>query len=256
MRKLFYAACLLISVVTFSCKPDEPEKPNPENGNLKIMMDVTAGGKAFLPDSLYRTADGQEYTVELLKFYLSNIALVKDDGSTVNVKDIVLVDLEDNLKEPFDPNAVGTTFTYAVPAAKYNAVKFGIGVPKSMNVSSNDYPNEHPLSVYRGTDWSWAGYRFIMLQGKARNGNTGNLSPFEYHIAEDTFYQNLQFDKNIEITANNTQALVIHLDIDKIFRPADASQKIDPVSENLTHTTDNTNLAWKVDRNFMKAISL
>lgn len=247
-------ALLLIT----SCKEDKKPEPSTK-ANVNFKVNVNAGGEAFVNNKTYSTADGLQYSFELVKFYLSDIKLVKDDGSKVDLKELVFVDMDDPIGEPYDRNSIGTNFTFETQAGNYNALELGVGVPKRINQVSNDYPNEHPLSVYRGTDWSWAGYRLLMLEGLANKTGTSEKTTFDYHIAADTFYQYIKLDKAINISAGSTQEIVLNVDLEKVFQPASTSSQIDPVKEFNTHSEgseEKINLAWKVIRNFSKAISL
>ncbi|RYD69423.1 MAG: hypothetical protein EOP53_27175, partial [Sphingobacteriales bacterium] len=210
MRTIFLTTIALTVFLLSGCKDKDPEPTG--NGKLRLKMDVNVAGSPLEINKQYTTPGGQKYDIELLKFYLSNISIIKEDGSKISVKDVVLADLSQPLKEPYDKNAVGTIFTFDVPAASYKMLEFGIGVPKEINTSSNEYTNEHPLSIYRGTDWSWAGYRFIMIQGKAKN-TEDVANAFEYHIAGDAFYQTKQIDKKFTVSKDQTEEIMLHLDI-------------------------------------------
>ncbi|MGZ5244347.1 MAG: MbnP family protein [Bacteroidia bacterium] len=258
MHKIILSALLVASLFLVSCTDEKDPAPSTK-ANVKFKVNVTAGASPFILNKNYTTADGLEYSMDVARFYLSDITLIKEDGGKVNMKELVFVDLDNPISEPYDRSSIGTEFTFEVEAGNYKALELGVGVPKRMNVVSNDYENDHPLSIYRGTDWSWAGYRFLMLEGQARNGSSGDKTGFDYHIASDTFYQQVKLDKKIDISPSVTHDIVLNIDMNKVFRPVDDVQKTDPVKEPITHsdeTEEKINLAWKVIRNFSKAISL
>jgi hypothetical protein len=257
--KRFYFCLALIALLAYgtSCVKDTPPVP-PVPPSLFLHVKPNVKGQTFDLNKYYQ-GSSQEYNLSLFRAYLSDIRLVKDDGSETQVKDVLLIDLGYNPATPGDPNTVGKEFNFNIPAGNYKAIKMGLGVNKPLNEVKMNYPNDHALSIYRGTDWSWAGYRFIMLEGNAKN-QSGVSEPFEYHTAMDSFYREMSFDKSFTAVEGGGVSLNIMIDVDKIFNPADQSRKIDLVTEDFTHTeeasAEQMDLTRRITENLKDAISI
>ena len=115
-----------------------------------------------------------------LRFYVSNVALVNDKGSTVPValdvndwqtKDVALVDLEDGTGACADAGTKATNpqIKGTVPAGTYTGLKLTVGVPASLN--HTDYAvATKPLDM-QALAWSWqAGRKFMQIEVNPTGG--------------------------------------------------------------------------------------
>jgi len=75
----------IIVLLAFSfCKKDKIEEPEPvvpNVGNLSVNYRPTIDGNTMLFGTQYKNAHGDTFTVNLFKYYITNVFLVKDDGS-------------------------------------------------------------------------------------------------------------------------------------------------------------------------------
>ena len=117
-------------------------------------------------------------TLADMRFYISNVKLVKADGSTapltLNSTDnynatkgtdtVTLIDLEDKTGSCAGTTAMNTSIKGTVPAGDYVGVKMTLGVPLSLNHTDQTAdvsvtPAVVNNAVHPGMAWSWAGGR-------------------------------------------------------------------------------------------------
>lgn len=115
--------------------------------------------------------------VERLDFLLSRLALKKEDGTWVESEDwSAFYSLG---KQQLTSRADG------VPAGKFTAIRFDVGVPRSVDEADpNLLPPGHALHPDMcGLHWGWqGGYVYLALEGRWRQPD-GPLGGFSYHLA-------------------------------------------------------------------------
>lgn len=260
-RYFFYAVLLLVICTATRCKkPEIVDPPLQDGGTLVIEVEPRINGQAFTLNKDFQGANDQEYRMSIFRTYLSDIRLVKEDNSEQQIEDVALIDLGQPASTPGDQSTVGRKFTIKIPDGSFKGINMGLGVYKPLNVVKMDYANDHALSVYRGTDWSWAGYRFVMLEGLVKNKQSGSSEAFDYHTALDTFYREMSFPKAITIGKQETKTLKLVIDVDRIFSPADQNRRVDLVTQDFTHTEESDpeqmELSRRITENLKDAISI
>jgi hypothetical protein len=262
MKKLLYIL-LGLTVMISACKPDEPVAPKEQKGTLLIKIAPHVGGAIFNLGTRYTTADQQSYDITQLAFYMGDIYLVAMDNSLVPLKDILYVDLNPNLTPPYDPNVIGKQFPISVKAGEYKGIQYGLGVPPQLNgiqdstFNPAQYPGDHPLSSYRGTAWSWAGYLFTIIEGGAYD-QSGKENTMEYHVATDQFYTPVSQAVDLKIQDNGTDTLIMSLDVNKLFyQGAGDPNNINLVKESFTHSqgVQQNDISAKIMHNLSKALT-
>jgi hypothetical protein len=243
MKKLLITILCLAGLGTgiSSCKHEIPIEPKNTDGTLVMKITPTAGGNPFAFNSQFSTLAGQNYDLSQLNFYMGNIYLVAQDNSLVSLKDIVYVELSKPITPPYDSTVIGDHLIFNVKAGTYKAIQYGLGVPANLNgtkdstFNPNRYPNDHPLSAYRGTAWPWAGgYMFAIIEGSSYD-STGQRHSLIYHPATDPLYTPVTMPLNLTVKSGETATLNLTLDVNKIFyqQPGDLNN-IDLINEGLT----------------------
>ena len=135
-----------------------------------------------------------------LRFYVSEVRLLKADGSevaltlganddwnvTAGTDSVTLIDLED--ATGMCPTATGTAATNTkvtgtVPTGTYTGVKFVMGVPFALN-HSNTVAAAKPLDI-QAMAWSWqSGRKFAKVEVTDPNGTAGTWTAktFNFHL--------------------------------------------------------------------------
>ena len=173
-----------------SCSKDnntpQPDKPTPElqgNGKIDLQFEnyvveekLTLGADANAAKAY--TSNGQTLKFSEVKYVITNIVLVKADGTKVPYH------TEDLDKGGFLINQENTTSLTPIltelPEGDYKGIEFGLGVKKDLNNLSlqDKFPNFYRLTGSFKQEqimhWEWAnGYRFVKLEGWFSNPTPG-----------------------------------------------------------------------------------
>ena len=252
--KILKATAVLLVVIALvsGCKKKEAADCGCTS-TLNVHVEPTWDGQPLMLNHAYTNVSGYRVLVSNLRMYLSNMEAIKENGTRVKLSDIELADAE----------AGNTEFSYQVPSGSYQGIAFGIGVPQSMNGTSDStfnpaqYPSDSPLSVTNGTYWSWqAGYRFVMFDGyyDTLATDTSNVLPgFSFHAGRDTCYRSMVMVNNPVKVVGSSLDLYLTFDVSRFFYSA--NDTIDLKTENNWHgSLSNLDVAIKLMDN-MKAAS-
>jgi hypothetical protein len=163
---------VLLSFIIISCKKDdEPEITGTGNVNFEFEHRVGTQALIFGTQS-YTNANGDDFKVTTFKYYVSNITLVKTDGTKVPIPEsYLLINAADaasrlqNLKN--------------IPAGDYASVDFIIGVDEPRNFAG---AQTGALDPAKGMFWSWnTGYIFLMFEGTSSK-STQQSGQLFFHV--------------------------------------------------------------------------
>lgn len=251
--KLALTAVILVIISIFSsCQKEE------ETNKSTLVLDFVGkvgNEKLTLKNTKFNPGNNFRVNIETLKFYLSNIILIKEDGSEVLAKDVAFVDFDNNHTSN---SSNGESIILEVDEGKYKGIKMGFGVDRSKNNSDPSvYKEDEPLSIYNGMHWSWnTGYIFMKLEGKFDSDTTANILSQDYlfHTGLNELYTAATFNKNFQLKGDETKVLKFNIDANKMFHSD--SKSINLSTESFTHTTGDKPLAEKVRDLFILAISV
>ncbi|MCS5623484.1 MAG: hypothetical protein NZ735_05980, partial [Candidatus Marinimicrobia bacterium] len=127
MKKIILSI-LGCSLIFTACKKD-----NPTSTNLTINFTQTVDGIDLTTNTMiYTNAAGEAYSIQTLKYLISDITLHADDGNTLLLDEVHFIDISD---------ASTFRFTYQdVSNNSYTAISFDMGLDSTKN-SSNFYVN-------------------------------------------------------------------------------------------------------------------
>lgn len=176
MRKLFFL--FLLSAVLSCKKEPETQEPAPApqaDVELSFLTEVdgipaTLGGATF-----YTNADGNQYALDMLKYYVSHVTLVSGDGKAdYKLENHDLVDLATPGSEivPLD----------SVLNGRFDSLRFYLGIDVDHNHKGDQRGDLDPI---HGMIWTWnTGYIFFKQEGpiKKADGSPGYLV---YHYGSD-----------------------------------------------------------------------
>lgn len=262
MKRLSYllSSAMFVSIILIQtgCKTDDPFVPADEMATFNLNVYAQVDDEDLLLDNIYQDPSSYRYQPNLLKIYLSNITLVKSDGTEELIEDVALLDWAgNNAGEP-------ETISIKLEPGNYNGIRFWLGVDQTLNdLGPNDYEPAHPLSLFQGTYWTWnTGYRFVMLEGRIDtlpngSGTIPSNSNFQIHLGTNFLYREVDLSnaqQNFELTAGNTTSYDLNLDINKMFTNGQETLKL--IDQPYNHTTGDTATAMKYTVNLTKAFSL
>lgn len=141
-------------------------------GAEKLTLGTDAGGaKAY-------TSNGQTLKFSEVKYVITNVVLVKADGTKVpyHTEDL---DKGGFLINQADAASLAPVLN-EIPSGDYKGIEFGLGVKKELNNLSlqDKFPNFYKLTgSFKQKEimhWEWAnGYRFVKLEGWYSNPTPG-----------------------------------------------------------------------------------
>jgi hypothetical protein len=187
MKQLIYFSLFLLlgSLGIVACNDEEKDiskDPVAGTGKLILNFDNVAGNQDLKLDSTsYTNSSGEDFTVSRLNYIISNIRLLKEDGSTYTIpQDSSYFRILES-----DPKSQQVILRN-LPDGNYSGLEFMIGVDSLRSVSgiekrkgaldpSGDMESD-------GMYWAWSsGYVFLKLEGASSQASSAN-GKFYYHI--------------------------------------------------------------------------
>ena len=145
---------------------------------VEVNFAALVSGEAFDCAGEYELGTaGTPAKITDLRFYVSDVSLVRDDGERVNVEltsdgkwqndSVALLDFEDGTGACDNGNPdINTSVIGQIPEGNYDGVEFVLGVPFGQN-HQNQATADPPLNL-ASMFWNWqGGYKFFRLDGIA-----------------------------------------------------------------------------------------
>ena len=186
-------------------------------------------------NSVLQSTSGRNISLSLAQMYLSNIQLVRLDGSVYSVANQVILKVFEN-----EAYLVGN-----VPAGNYRSVRFSVGLSAMENAKT---PVAGDTVFYRPEMWFGntaqpQGFVFLNVQGKIDttalgNGTEDQMVQFTYKIGTAaSLKQVVMPDQNFSVFPNQIEYVHMLINYMKIFDGIDLSK-----ASNLSvqSTTDNS----------------
>jgi len=212
-----------------SCQKDSLDSNEP--GALRIEFQHVVGEQDLALDSaVYTNALGEEFSVSLFQYYVSNIRLTDDKGTEYIVPQDQSYFL---IQHQYD-------HTHAiilpdVPSGDYTSMSFIIGVDSLRStMDPSDRTGVLDVGNYTGAEkmyWAWnSGYIFVKIEGdspQAPEGPDGKRR-FRYHVGgfggfssptiNNIKIKDLSFDGKVaKVRRDHTPDIHIEVDLLKIF---------------------------------------
>ena len=210
--------------------------------DLQTEWQAMVGGEALVNGGIYNVF-GMDVRFDLAQFYVSNLRLVRADGSEEAVQDYLLVtsDQTEFILEGFEPG-------------DYDMVRFDIGVDSITNhADPSTYPLNHPLGPqFPPMHWSWdAGYIFIRLDATADQDMDGTPeTAFQMHLGKDPYLRTVELAFPVQTASGDEPTLAVRVDWAVLFTGVDMAGDL------TTHTGDNLALTEIVVENIANMFSL
>lgn len=224
---------MMISLVMISCSKSEDVANNVNlhfNNTFKNMT-IVLGGAESPAATTNTSANGQVHQFSELKYVISNIRLIKADGTEIPYH---VNDLDKGATVVNQAKLSSLDYTLAdIPVGEYKQLKFGFGVKQELNTLDQfRFPVFYAAAGANDTQmhWQWAtGYRFAKLEGfyesnhqkftihtgSTLNGKSGQ--PDTYVQGVDA-YRDITLDLNTRlVVGGNHPEITIKADFDKLF---------------------------------------
>lgn len=237
------------------------------NGDSTAMVNIDLaavfdGTPVSTDASTVYTIGGRNITLSSARIYLSEITLLKSDGSEVTFVNENPVTVP--AKDPSD-NDVSHTVSDQIVLAKHDAgqgmfalgeaeagsytgIRYKVGIDGLNNrVDATQVPASHPLAKQTDANnhWSWnSGYIFLRMDGTVDTDGDGTTeSDWETHIGTGNFLNEIQLNHAFDLNEGDEVDLHIIVDYAQFVADIDFSN----AGELLCHTMDNLPVAQKVD---------
>jgi hypothetical protein len=243
MQKLKKYLLLSVAVLAFaSCSnDDEPAANNVtlEFNNTFKNTPIVLGNASSTAATVNTSAAGQLHHFSELKYVISNIRLIKEDGTEIpyNVNDL------DKGATVIDQSKVAT-LSYVlsnIPSATYKQIKFGLGIKADQNTLNQvKFPNFYATAGANDTEmmWEWGtGYRFTKIEG-FYDADNKEMSIHTGSTVEGTAPNYTQgVDAYRDITLNLTTNAVVGSNAPKIKIKADFDKLLSGKTNTITLST-------------------
>jgi hypothetical protein len=202
-----------ISMIGFSCKKKS------KNGSVSIAFKNTVDGLPIEKDKLlYSNLAGNKYSVSLLKYYITNTVLVKEDGTEYKLNNYDLID-------EFDKANFSTIEAGNIPGGHYTKLKFYVGLDKIRN---HEGAQDGDLDPLYNMIWTWnTGYIFLKHEGQLITP-TNDTVVMQYHIATDEALRKIELPIHLTVTGNPIQ-LNLQFDLNKIYNSPVVDINVQPI---------------------------
>lgn len=216
MKRIITLSLSMALIGLLSCSKDNKTEPTNLVGDFVLELDHNFGSSAFGLNTDYTTIEGEIVNFTTLKYYISNVVITRDNGTTWSpAENYFLIDLS-------NPASAEVLIPQA-PKGSYTSISFVIGVDSTRNVSG---VQDGALSVSNNMFWSWnTGYIFAKFEGNSPASSTGT---FSYHLGGFKYpndaAQRIQFNfsndhhgQTMNIAPNAKPQLHTMVDIAKLF---------------------------------------
>lgn len=215
---------IVFSVVFFALFCYSCQKTTSSDGKLSIHFALSVDGGEVVFDTLqYVNAAQNQYEVNEVKFFISDLKLYKHGGGVVSI--------QDNRSTHYYDAALSSThiwnITDAIDIGAYDSIAFVFGLPPEKNVTGffvNPPENNMAWPVYLG-----GGYHYLQINGYWLRGDSVR-TPFNLHTGIGQLYENEQIiqyipnhftlvlsNKSFEIKEGTTTSLTLTMDINQWF---------------------------------------
>ncbi|AWM31598.1 MbnP family protein [Hymenobacter nivis] len=210
---------LLLPLAISGCKKDEAA--GADTGSVSLEMTTVVGTAPLAFDGTsYTKSDGQTFRVTKFKYLLSNVQLLRADGTAYTAPDsYYLVDAAQTATQHLVvPN---------VPLAEYTGLRFVVGVDAARNTAG---AQTGALDPNNDLYWDWtAGYVFLKMEGtspQAPHPAAAAEGGLRFHIGDNGIQRTITF-AGIPLAVTATQSPAVHLRVNvlALFDNAGAPSK-------------------------------
>jgi hypothetical protein len=178
-----------------SCKKkDNPVDDSTPTGKVMFHLHTyIEDNEVDLYNIPYTTHEGRSISLSLAQLFISDVELIKPDGSTYAIPNNKILK-----KLDIDTYVIGDA-----PVGNYKSVRFKVGLSPEINVP--DLKDVTDSVMWFSSLHATQGYIFLNVQGKIDTSAamTGTLVPFGYKIGTNINYKQVTMpDKGFTVTAN------------------------------------------------------
>lgn len=234
----------LLAISFSACRKEGSGTKSPTSKVTLSFENVVDNAAVKIGPMSYLNAAGNAYSVDLLKYYVSNFTFVRVDDSLVSFQKYLLVDASDS--------ATWHITLDSIPNGIFKAIRFYIGVDSAHN---HTLAQDGALDPSKGMIWDWnTGYIFYKHEGFYKDAS-GTSRPLTLHLGTDNALTTVEIPLHgIQLDGGNAN---MHL----LFNLNDAYRnptKMDFNTDGFHMSTDVNDVFWINDLsgNLSKSFSL
>lgn len=206
MNKIF--TILTALVLLTACKKETPAKDDNNastQAKLSIEMKNMVGNEDLvLSDLKYTNAAGNLYSINMLKYYISNLTLHKKNGGNVDIKIYKLIDAALLSSSVFD---IGS-----IDKGEYDSITFHIGIDITKNHTG---VQDGDLDPSKGMFWTWnTGYIFFKHEGQFKD-QLNQIKGLVLHLGTDNGFSKVKLP--ITLNINGDKKMRLKMDLNSVY---------------------------------------
>ncbi|RKD17032.1 hypothetical protein BCY91_02455 [Pelobium manganitolerans] len=229
-----YSFLILALSVFVSCKKDKDPVANNINlhfNNTFKDKTIVLGDAASSTATVNASANGQVHHFSELKYVISNIRVIKADGTAIPYN---INNLDEGATVINQAKAQSLDYVLGnIPVGEYKQIKFGLGVKADLNtLNEAKFPKFYAAAGANDTKmmWEWgAGYRFTKIEGfydtdnKTLSIHTGstvegtNGDEATYTQGVDAYRDITLSLPKLAVVGKNAPKITIKADFDKLL---------------------------------------
>jgi len=181
---------LLICAFFCSCQKDNDDELDAESAKVALTFshhwDDTIVETSDFNTIQYQNENGEQMSVERLRYLVSNFTFERSDGETISINGYNLVDLTKG-------TGLSDALPDSIPIGNYTNVSFIFGFDNEDNLDGA-YPDLNSV-LWNVPEMLGGGYHYMQLEGKFVD-STETETGYQYHAirAVDTSGENLVFE--------------------------------------------------------------
>ena len=203
MKQLGLLLIALCTITLSSCRKDLDTKCK---SYTRVNVFNVIGENEFHLDSTYTNGAGEAYNAYMLKYYISHMKLVNENGERVELYEHELID-----------HAVPTSLQLdqvEIPDGHYTSLEFNLGVDSLHNHSGDQAGDLDPLY---GMIWTWnTGYIFFKHEGYFTSSTSGTQQPLIYHYGTDRALAPISLPIQLHVEGNKS-IIQLQFDLNKLY---------------------------------------
>ncbi|MFD0931453.1 MbnP family protein [Psychroflexus salinarum] len=206
---------LAIFFLMSSCSSDDNSSSETKNIAITFANEIN-GHPIVLNSEFYQNSSGESFSINKLKYIISNIELVKENG------EIFTYPIDESYFLINEENQKGQILNLKnIPIENYRSLRFGIGVDQS-NYPLNGVDNFVPTAEENQMLWSWsAGYIFFKIEGSYQVSENNQEENFLFHIGSHGTnldnYKTVVLSSEFDLDLRDKDLIAVKADLEKLF---------------------------------------
>ncbi len=242
MRNYLLILAATIAIILTGCSKDEKDNDQiteTPTGTVEMVFIPMVGNDALQLNQSFTTPAGEELTINDMKFYVANVAMVELGGTELAAKPLAGDSAQAgiwliNLTNPNFNAGYGLQsykIGFEVPVGQYADARFAVEVPRQYNLSEIT-KNPYPVNGSNGMYWSWnSGFKFFVINGTSETVGSAGQNAVHLSIGQGSRSVDYNFRSmllaaqrpTIDVEAGKVTRIVYKYDINRLLTNANGT---------------------------------